>query len=159
MAEAQACEMRMLADAEAQRIRALGEAQADKAARVGIAEAVAIEEQVRAYGGPKFQVTQSVMARFADAIGKAKVDVVPKIVMGGGNGQGHNGSVVETLLALLLSDKMSEGDLAPRTDRNGGARLPELYQLRDRIRGEMFKTAPVPSTPAKANGATRPEKS
>ena len=67
MADAQACEMRMIAEAEAQRIRTMGEAQADKAARVGIAEAVAIEEQVRAYGGPKFQVTQQVMARFAEA--------------------------------------------------------------------------------------------
>jgi uncharacterized membrane protein YqiK len=156
MAEAQACEMRMIADAEAQRIKALGEAQADKAARVGIAEAVAIEEQVRAYGGPKFQVTQQVMARFAEAIGQAKVDVVPKIVMGGGNGQGHNGSVMETLLALLLSDKMSEGDVAPKTER-GGSRSPELEQLRDRIRGDMFKTVPV--VPIKTNGATLPEKS
>jgi uncharacterized membrane protein YqiK len=156
MAEAQACEMRMIADAEAQRIKALGEAQADKAARVGIAEAVAIEEQVRAYGGPKFQVTQQVMARFADAIGQAKVDVVPKIVMGGGNGQGHNGSVVETLLALLLSDKMSEGEAGPMTDRNGTPRSPELNQLRDKIRGELFKTVPVAT---KTNGATLPDKS
>lgn len=160
MADAQACEMRMLADAEAARIRTLGEAQADKAARVGIAEAVAIEEQVRAYGGPKFQVTQQVMARFADAIAQAKVDVVPKIVMGGGNGQGQNGSVVETLLALLLSDKMSEGEVGPKTERNG-TRSPELDQLRDRIKGEMFKTVPVPVPPPlpRANGATLPNKS
>ena len=153
MADAQACEMRMIAEAEAARIKTLGEAQADKAARVGIAEAVAIEEQVRAYGGPKFQVTQQVMARFAEAIGQAKVDVVPKIVMGGGAGAGQgNGSVVETLLALLLSDKMSEGETAPLTSKTGS---PELDKIRDRIRGEMFKTVPVAPLPAvKTNGST-----
>src|SRR6185369_10628219 len=103
MAEAQATEMRLLAEAEAMRIRALGEAEADKASRVGIAEAVAVEEQVRAYGGPKYQVTQQVMKSFAEAIAEAKVDVVPRVVVGGTNGQNGQGSVVETLLALLLS--------------------------------------------------------
>src|SRR5262249_39826114 len=105
MAEAQATEMHLLAEAEAPRVRTLGEAEADKAARVGVAEAVAIEEQVRAYGGPKFQVTQQVMKSFAEAIAEAKVDVVPRVVIGGtGQGQGaQSGSVAETLLALLLS--------------------------------------------------------
>jgi len=46
----------------------LGEAEADKGARVGVAQAIAIEEQVRAYGGPKFQLTQQVMGKFAEAI-------------------------------------------------------------------------------------------
>ena len=42
---------------------------------------IAIEEQVRAYGGPQFQLTQQVMSRFAEAIEKSGVDVVPKIQM------------------------------------------------------------------------------
>ncbi len=149
MAEAQATEMRLLAEAEATRVRTLGEAQADKAARVGIAEAVAIEEQVRAYGGPKFQVTQQVMARFAEAIGQAKVDVVPKIVMGGAGGQGQSGSVVETLLALLLSDRLTDGaDGAPKTERG---RSPELDAIRDRIKGELLSPKPMTN----GNGATK----
>jgi uncharacterized membrane protein YqiK len=149
MAEAQATEMRLLAEAEATRVRTLGEAQADKAARVGIAEAVAIEEQVRAYGGPKFQVTQQVMARFAEAIGQAKVDVVPKIVMGGAGGQGQSGSVVETLLALLLSDRLTDGaDGAPKTERG---RSPELDAIRDRIKGELLSPKPMTN----GNAATK----
>ena len=60
--------MKLLAAGEAQRVRALGEAEADKAARVGVAQALAIEEQVRAYGGPQLQLTQQVMSRFAEAI-------------------------------------------------------------------------------------------
>ena len=55
-----------------------GRGRGRKAARVGIAQAIAIEEQVRAYGGPQFQVTQQVMKRFAEAIEAAGVDVVPK---------------------------------------------------------------------------------
>lgn len=41
---------------QAAQIRVLAEADAEKAARIGIAQAIAIEEQVRAYGGPQFQV-------------------------------------------------------------------------------------------------------
>ncbi|MDF2696771.1 MAG: hypothetical protein K0S65_5154, partial [Labilithrix sp.] len=141
MAEAQATEMRLIAEAEATRIRTLGEAQADKAARIGIAEAVAIEEQVRAYGGPKFQVTQQVMKSFAEAIGEAKVDVVPRVVVGatGANGQGGTGSVAETLLALLLSDKLGDvADVGPRTERTGHARTPEIDAMRSRYRDDIL---------------------
>jgi uncharacterized membrane protein YqiK len=131
MAEAQATEMRLLAEAEATRVRTLGEAEADKAARVGIAEAVAIEEQVRAYGGPKFQVTQQVMKSFAEAIAEAKVDVVPRVVIGGaGPGQGaQTGSVAETLLALLLSDKLGDVGGPPRPAANT-VRAPEVEKMR-----------------------------
>jgi hypothetical protein len=46
---------------EAQRIKSLAEAEAEKAARIGIAQAVAIEEQVRASGGPQLQLTPQVL--------------------------------------------------------------------------------------------------
>src|SRR5258706_11707770 len=39
---------------QAAQIRALAEAEAEKAARIGVGEAIAIEEQVRAYGGAPF---------------------------------------------------------------------------------------------------------
>ena len=81
---------------QAATIRALAEA--EKAARVGIAEAIAIEEKVRAYGGPQFQVTQQVMNRFAEAIEAAKVDVVPRIVVGGGSGNGNGISSGSSLM-------------------------------------------------------------
>src|SRR5690349_1271891 len=95
---------------QAATIRALAEAEAEKAARVGIAEAIAIEEKVRAYGGPQFQVTQQVMNRFAEAIETAGVDVVPRISISGnggsGNGAPSGSNMMEGLLAMLLSDKM-----------------------------------------------------
>jgi uncharacterized membrane protein YqiK len=155
MAEAEAMQMRTLGESEAARVRMMGEAQADKAARVGIAEAVAIEEQVRAYGGPRYQVTQNVMKNFSDAIATAKVDVVPKILMGGSNrSSGSNSSVMETLLALLLSEKLDgaapvapatttpSGAISsgPATDEAGTAKpaAPEVEQMRARIRNELF---------------------
>lgn len=155
MAEAEAMKIRTLGEADAARVRVMGEANADKVARVGIAEAVAIEEQVRAYGGPKFQVTQNVMKNFTDAIGSSKVDVVPKIVMGGGsaNGGGANGSVMETLLALLLSDKL--GDAGNSVLHTTASRSPELEAMRTRLRTELMG-APIAVAPplpvANANG-------
>jgi hypothetical protein len=81
-----------------------------------VAQALAIEEQVRAYGGPRYQLTQQVMARFAEAIQEAGVDIVPKVVIGhdGRDGSATDGSspfsgsgnVLEALLAILLSDRL-----------------------------------------------------
>ncbi len=123
---------------EAARIRALAEAEAEKAARIGIAQAVAVEEQVRAYGGPKYQVTQEVMSRFAEAVEKAKVDLVPKIMIGGGGatGGGGNGSVLEALLALLLSEKMGEGVRAP--EQALSTAHPGVDALRSQLKSEIM---------------------
>jgi uncharacterized membrane protein YqiK len=95
------------AQQQAAQIRTLAKAESEKIARIGIAQAIATEEQVNAYGGPQFQVTQQVMNRFAEAIQEAKVDVVPRVVVGGGSGESMtNSSLMEGLLAMLLSDKM-----------------------------------------------------
>jgi uncharacterized membrane protein YqiK len=141
---------------EAMQIRTLAEAEAEKKARIGIAEAVAIEEQVRAYGGPKFQVTREVMNRFAEAIAEAKVDVVPKVVVGGGD-KGGSGSVQEALLAMLLSDKLGEDKTAKRESSN-----PDTIALRDRIRSGLMASRSndgivceeSPSTARGMNGAS-----
>jgi uncharacterized membrane protein YqiK len=129
LAHAEAEKVRMLGEGEARKIAALAHAEAERAARVGIAQAMAIEEQVRAYGGPRFQLTQQVMARFAEAIEVARVDVVPKVVIGGGahggNGAAGPGSgglggstIFEALLALLLSDRVGV-DVTAAAERGG----------------------------------------
>ena len=117
LAGAEAEKIRMLGEGEAKKIQVMATAEAERAARVGIAQAMAIEEQVRAYGGPKFQLTQQVMAKFAEAIEHAGVDVVPKIVIAGngsgaqaGEGGMGNSSLVEALLSMLLSDKLTGGE-------------------------------------------------
>jgi uncharacterized membrane protein YqiK len=119
LAGAEAEKVRLLGAGEASRVTALASADAERAARVGIAEALAIEEQVRAYGGPRYQLTQQVMARFAEAVERAGVDIVPKIVISGdgrdghGTGDGSAGtsptgghSILEALLTILLSERM-----------------------------------------------------
>jgi uncharacterized membrane protein YqiK len=120
LAEAEADQTKLLAGGEAQKIRALAEAEAERAARVGIAQAMAIDEQVRAYGGPQLQLTQKVMERFSEAIEAAHIDVVPKVMINGGGATSNSqGSVFEALLALLLSDKLADQakDVTPRDPR------------------------------------------
>ncbi len=114
----QAAQIKAMAEAEASKVRMMAEAEAERAARVGVAQAMAVEEQVRAYGGPVYQLTSTVMERFAHAIQESGVDMVPKIVIsgnggggsGGGSGAGGQnsggGSVIEALLTILLSDRM-----------------------------------------------------
>ncbi|HEX3530667.1 MAG TPA: SPFH domain-containing protein [Thermoanaerobaculia bacterium] len=106
LAQAEAEKIRILAEGEAKKIRLVGEADADRAGRVGVAQALALEEQVRAYGGPQYQLIQNVMGRFAEAIEKSGSDVVPKIQMSS-DGKG-GGSLVENLLTMLLSGKLGE---------------------------------------------------
>ena len=116
---------------QAAQIRALAEAEAEKVARIGIAQALATEEQVRAYGGPQFQVTQQVLNRFSEAVQQSKVDVVPRVVVGASK-DGGNGNVMEALLTMLLSDRF--GALAKEAQ---GARSEEAEQLRAEIRKSM----------------------
>ncbi len=150
---------------QAAQIRALAEAEAEKAARIGIGQAIAIEEQVRAYGGPQYQVTQDVMNRFAEAIEQAHVDIVPKIMISGGSGNGTGngngstgGSVFEALMTLLLSDRMGEQVSSGAHDAE---RRPEAEALRNQIRqslltssqtSDLTQSSPV-TAPLAANGA------
>lgn len=120
---------------QAAQIRALADAEAEKIARIGIAQAIATEEQVAAYGGPQYQVTQQVMNRFAEAVQQSRVDVVPRVVVGGGQGEGgaSGSSIMEGLLTLLLSDK-----LGLETNRTA-SREPseEVDRMKQEIRQSM----------------------
>lgn len=99
---------RTLADAEAYKIKRLAEAEAEMKARTGIAQAIAVKEQVNAYGGPQYQVIQDVMSKFTDAIKEGKINIVPNnvVTMGAGEGNNSNVNAVESLLAVLLSEKI-----------------------------------------------------
>ena len=119
---------------QAAQIRALAEAEAEKIARIGIAQALATEEQVRAYGGPQFQVTQQVLNRFSEAIQQSGVDVVPRVVVGGNEKEGGiSGNVMEGLLAILLSEKFSALANNAQSERS-----PEAEKLWQEIRQKMI---------------------
>jgi hypothetical protein len=121
---------------QASQIRTLAEAESEKVARIGIAQAIATEEQVRAYGGPQFQVTQTVLNRFAEAIQQSRVDVVPRVLIGGGE-KGQTGNVMEGLLALLLSERMGV------QANQESVRSPEVEALREQIRQSMKQDKPA----------------
>ncbi len=133
LAGAEAEKVRLMGEGEAKRIKVMADAQAEQAARVGIAQALAIEEQVRAYGGPQFQLVQQVMNRFAEAIEKSQVDVVPKIAMAGGQG---GGSIIESLLGLLLSKQATEMAGVTVT---GAPRDPQAEALRKEMMDRLQK--------------------
>jgi len=134
---------------QAAQIKALAQAEAEKIARTGIAQAIATEEQVAAYGGPQYQVTQQVMSRFAEAVEKSRVDVVPRVVVGGNGGEGgaSGSSIMEGLLTLLLSDKLN-------LEVSGSTARPqneEAEKLRTEIRQSLSakaETPPEPEAPA-----------
>ena len=136
----QAAQIRTLAEAEADKIKLVAEADAERAARVGIGEAIAIEEQVRAYGGPKFQLTQQVMSRFAEAVQESGVDVVPRVVIGSQSGSGSGSNIMEGLLAMLLSERFG-GDIAG--ERSPAS--PEVEALKQQVRGAILKRTPEKS--------------
>jgi uncharacterized membrane protein YqiK len=97
-----------LADAEAYKVKRIAEAQAEMKARLGIAQAIATKEQVNAYGGPQYQVIQDVMTKFTESIKEGKINIVPNnvVTMGGTAGNSGNVNAVESLLAVLLSEKI-----------------------------------------------------
>ncbi len=136
MAEAEADRVRTLATAEAAKVRALGEAEADKSARVGVAQAIAVEEKVRAYGGPRYELVQEVMGRFSEAVREAKIDVVPRIVLGGtagANGTTGSTNALEALLTLLLSERVGE----PTVEL--GERSPTAIAVRQKLHAELVR--------------------
>jgi uncharacterized membrane protein YqiK len=129
---------------QAAQIRALAEAESEKIARIGIAQALATEEQVRAYGGPQFQMTQQVLNRFSEAIQQSGVDVVPRVVVSGGGANGEQGStsssVMEALLTMLLSERY--GALTQEAER--APRSPEAEALREQIRKDLQNKSAQP---------------
>jgi len=133
MAEAEADKLRTLAQAEATKMERIAQAEAERTARVGVAEALAIDEQVRAYGGPRLRVAEHVLERFAQAIERSGVDVVPRIVMNGGgasdgNGKPSGGNMLESLVALALTAKLDDAVVV------SGPRNPRAEALASELR-------------------------
>lgn len=93
---------------EAAKIKAIAEAEAEREARVGIGKAIAVDEQVKAYGGPQYQVTQDIMNKFTAAVEKSGIEIVPRTVVNmGGSENGSNASnVFQMLLGLIMSEKL-----------------------------------------------------
>lgn len=139
LAEADATKVKLIGEADAARVKMIAEADAEKEARVGIGKAVAIDEQVKAYGGPQFQLIQDVMTKLATAIEVSKVPIVPSTVvsMGGeGEDSGANTSAFGLLMTLLATEKL--GTIAQVSDRKPDPAQDEMVAaIKSKMRTEM----------------------
>jgi uncharacterized membrane protein YqiK len=115
-----AARVKLEAEANAEKLRVEGEGEASKVEQVGLAQARATEAQVNAFGGPQYQLTQQVMARFAEAVERGHVDIVPKVmVSGGGDGKEGvlGGNLLGALMAMMLSSRAgveTTGSIVPK---------------------------------------------
>jgi len=154
IAEAEATKIRMLSEGEAAKIKAIAEAEGEKEARVGIGKAIAIEEQVRAYGGSRYQLIQDIMNKFTTAIEKSGVDLVPKTVISMGGDKGNATNAFEILMSLLVNEKLGgdlkidEKDEDPENPQN-----PEVKRIRDSI---LDKIGPKENVKEKAVEEKKP---
>jgi uncharacterized membrane protein YqiK len=83
----------------------LASAEAERVTKVGLAQAKAIESQVAASGGPRFQLSRQIAERFAEALETSGVDVVPKVQIDGG-AAGASGGLLQALMTLVMSEKL-----------------------------------------------------
>lgn len=99
----------------------MANAEAERVTRVGLAEAEAIAKQVQASGGARYQLSRQIADRFAEALEKSGVDIVPRIAIGGGSSGAGGGNVMQALLAVLLAEKTGENTTALTADQVKGA--------------------------------------
>jgi uncharacterized membrane protein YqiK len=111
-ARANAEKVRMEGEGEAARIRQTGLAEGEKIRAVGLAQAEATDKQVQAYGGPQYQLNSQVLQRFAEAVERGRLPIVPNIMVGGGDSQSGAGGLVEMLLAMLVAEKAPKNGAA-----------------------------------------------
>jgi uncharacterized membrane protein YqiK len=158
LAGADAERVKLLAGGEAERIRLVAAADADKEARVGVGRAIAIEEQVRAYGGPQLQLIQEVMNRLSQAIETAGIPIVPQTYVqtgGQGEGEGTGANAFGLLMTLLATEKLqTTGDLAPADPEQSRAAAAIRASLRDQI----TRAVPAAEQPEPASASMAAEK-
>jgi hypothetical protein len=144
--------IRVTAMANADQVRYMADADATREAKVGVAKAIAIEEQVRAYGGAANQLTSDVMSKIAMAVQEGKMDIVPKTVvnMGGAEGEGGNSAnnAFGMFMALLATDKLKE--------TTSTSREPDSEAVRTLRKGIMDSIA-ADAKVAVAKSAAKPE--
>ncbi|HUN93503.1 MAG TPA: SPFH domain-containing protein [Burkholderiaceae bacterium] len=107
------------ARAIAAKTRLEGEGEAARVASIGLAEAQATKAKVDAFGGPQYQLSKEVALRFAEAIEKGHIAVVPQVQVGGGaagdpQGAGASSGIVNAFLGALLAQVRREPPAAAK---------------------------------------------
>ena len=124
LAQAEADRTHLLGEGEAKKVIVLASAEAERVTKVGLAQAEAITKQVEASGGAKYQLARQIADRFAEALEKSGVDIVPKIAIGGGQGGEGGGAnpLLNALMAMIVAEK---ADLAPEAFKPSRAKKAE----------------------------------
>jgi uncharacterized membrane protein YqiK len=112
-AKASAERVRLEGQGDADRIRFIGLADAEKIRATGLAQAEATEKQVAAYGGPQYQLNSQVLLRFAEAVEKGQLPLVPHVLVSGGDGKTGANGLVEMLLTMLVAEKTGDKKQPP----------------------------------------------
>jgi uncharacterized membrane protein YqiK len=107
LAQAESDRIRLLGEGEAAKVVALASAEAERVTKVGLAQAEAIEKQAAASGGARYQLARQIAERFAEALEKSKVDIVPRISVSSGDQAGAlpGGPAMQALMAMLLAER------------------------------------------------------
>ena len=147
--------IRTLARANADQIRFLAEAESVREAQVGIGKAIAVDQNVLAYGGPGFVLTQSVMERFSAAVENGRLAIVPQTVVqmggdGADGGAGGSANAFGLLMTLLATEKLTGEGIAvstpnPATD---ALRAKILEAAEAGLRSGVASPAPAAPVPA-----------
>lgn len=121
--------IKAMANADAEKVKALAVAEAEKEAKIGISKAVAINEQVKAYGGPKYQVVQDIVTKYTAAIESGHIQIVPNTYVNMGGGEAENSlNPLEGLLSLLLTKQFDTAGEGGSTELNA-----ELEKFKDSL--------------------------
>jgi uncharacterized membrane protein YqiK len=120
----------IMTEAEANSTLLLANADSTRVAKMGVAEGIATQQKVNAFGGAEYQVYTTVLTAFAEALKVGKQPLVPstQITMGG-EGNNGGGNALSLLLNLLSMKQLRE--LAPEgADKNV---TPEMQQQIDEL--------------------------
>lgn len=100
-AEADARVKTLNADADAMVLKTVGAAEGEKITAVGIAEANVIKQKIQSMESGNYAAIE-----VARAISTSGQKLVPEIVAGGGGAADGSGSLVNTLLAMVIKERM-----------------------------------------------------
>ena len=163
LAAGEAQKIKLTGEADATRIKLIAQADAEKEAKVGIGKAIAIEEQVRAYGGPQLQLIQDVMGKLSAAVETAKIPIVPSTYVqmgsgGEGDGDGGGANAFNLLMTLLATEKLVATGVPGAVDPDQAEAVRAIKaSLREQIAPPtVAKPAPRPAAP-KPEPHVRPE--
>jgi len=156
--------VKTLARGDAEKVRLMAQADAEREARTGIGKAIAIEQQVAAYGGPQLQLAQDVMTKLATAVQTAQIPIVPQTVvnMGGSEGEGTGGAgsnAFGLLLTLLTAEKLGT-PLVSATNPKHDAQVERMKaQILDSVTRDPSagQSAPRQAAPKPAAPVVKPE--